>query len=137
MRQIKFRAWDTVENEWVKEVFFVGSTGIVVDVAGRELTLVAEPDRLIIEQYIGLYDDDGAEIFAGDIITIRHHDDEEDDALQTTVTAHGDCDWPDIPDTEGDSGQLRYIWTEVAAKVIGNVHENPELLTQSGEKHAP
>jgi uncharacterized phage protein (TIGR01671 family) len=118
MRQIKFRAWDKEKKQMVGvegvfpyqdrttkggEVFFTDDTGVSKYF----------PEEVELMQFTGYVDFEGREIYEGDIMT-----------------------WP-----ENESG----VWADQAGKVIevkfpficgntykgkvvGNIHENPELL---------
>jgi len=114
MRQIKFRVWDKNERDWMsgwraknnQEWFNLLN---IWDNYAKE--------EVVVEQFTGLLDKNGVEIYEGDI-----------------------CDWcsgrvidyVELKKNEGWKMRDLYNldWWE-NAEVIGNIHENPELL---GEK---
>ena len=107
MREIKFRAWDKEDKEFVTSVF-------------NMLLRIGEPlenERFEFMQYTGLKDKNGKEIYEGDIIT---HVNE------------GACDGTEVKWKE-DTAQFVNVWgwrmgEAELFEVVGNIYENPELL---------
>ncbi|RPG37662.1 MAG: hypothetical protein CBB72_002220 [Muricauda sp. TMED12] len=110
MREIKFRAWDGKKmillhlDDWT---FFNG-----------ELCHRNAP-KYPVMQYTGLHDKNGKEIYEGDIC--KHN--EEDDAISFVVFSCG-CwrfnSW--MPRS------MKVFDLKEKIQVIGNIHENPDLL---------
>lgn len=109
MRQIKFRAWDKEKKEWSS--FIVGQ----VDYSTMITTLnVPENNNLIIQQYTGIKDMNGKEIYEGDIVSFSEND----------FTWVIEWDYLELMQLPGMSFHKNFSWVEV----IGNINENPELL---------
>lgn len=79
----------------------------------------------MIEQFTGMLDKNGNEIYEGDIV--RYYDDLEDELVSSHVIYHKEsCSFCVAP-TElcGDYIGICAHWQ---FEVIGNIHNNPELL---------
>ena len=106
MREIKFRAWDKDLNRMWSDP----------SVNYESL----KDESLVWMQYTGLKDRNGKEIYEGDIRCGKYYFDTEDQTRFQVMKwdKKSTCfywDGPEIP---------RFIGVEV----IGNIHENPELL---------
>lgn len=128
---IKFRAWDDREKEYIKDVL-IGSDGQIYFDDG-----VATQDDLDIsvEQFTGLTDVNGREIYVGDIVTVWS--DVSELAMKPTINEIVSEDY------FGRAGMflkplrphviepcLHDSWNN-QFEVIGNVYENPELLVKN------
>lgn len=122
MREIKYRAW--TKSDGMVKVSQVNFDKQTVYWWIRNDSIEAKVDSVEIMQYTGLKDRLGKEIWEGDII--KHY---MGDSLQTNpsvVKWNSDGGWSPWLEFEGDS------YTRVSkAEVIGNIHENPELLKES------
>ncbi len=134
MHDIKFRAWDNLEKRMRKVVslHWQGDKLISAKLEGDNEPIPTE-GRLVIEQYTGLIDKDGIEICGGNTVEVKHSD-------WTEPTIHvvkwcGDEKYPAFnlrPELDETVNNLALAAQSdfFSVKVVGNVHENPELLEE-------
>ena len=84
--------------------------------------------RGIVEQYTGLKDENGKEIYEGDIVTLCG-DWEEIEKDDCNVITFKDGCFRVGEGYENEAGSYLSDW-----RVIGNIHENPELIGGEDEK---
>lgn len=141
MREILFRG--KMDNgEWVYGSFcmdaleqFNGLCGIDGFIRlydkGKGKMQTYEVDRETVGQYTGLMDKNGKRIFEGDIVAQNWYDYDEprDDSFGKVVFCEYDCSFS-VMDVNKDGfmplGRCGSYHWEV--EVIGNIHDNPELL---------
>jgi uncharacterized phage protein (TIGR01671 family) len=137
MRQVKFRAWDKHENKMITK-FMIGSS---TDPESKEWTCPIvwignewlNHEGLILMQFTGLQDKNGVDIYEGDIIrfldcvdcsTESGNDFNEIVNVGVIYFCDQDNGW-DITKREQDKED---VFVSDNMEVIGNIHENPELL---------
>lgn len=67
MREIKFRAWDTIENKMYQDVQNLYDNEVCPRLCNSFGEILAEKD-IVVMQYTGLNDKNGKEIWDGDIL---------------------------------------------------------------------
>ena len=114
MREIKFRAWDSLKKRMVFDVqntYDNLSTGC--DTRDYNIACfgdLLESKRWIVMQFTGLQDKNGKEIYEWDVVKNYHGENLE----------------VKIPDVYVDDAEYGLHYT--MGEIIGNIHENPELL---------
>lgn len=132
MREIKFRAWDTEAECYVKDPILVDNFGQVYVVceesSGKQGTcLITHKPNVIKEQYTGLKDKNGKEIYEGDILRHRGRFYEvKFDNYGQFYIENKNYHWLE----NGYSFRSVDIWCAegILVEIIGNIHENPELF---------
>jgi len=142
MREIKFRAWDKgLKKIWYQtkeHSIWVGGYGI--NIIGDDLA--DEHNKHILldisyaMQYTGLKDKNGKEIYEGDIIERTSHN----PYFRGQIKWGGEwevCGFSIVGIKPWANGrvefsrdQLNKRWEDKYIEVIGNIYENPELLTK-------
>lgn len=111
MRELKFRAWNTIDNV------------MVYDLNSPSLKHgILEEDDYILLQYTGLKDKSGKEIYEGDIFKIIGS---SHDFIGKVIYS---CELAGyfIKFEDGEQCGL-FEWNELT-HIIGNIYENPELM---------
>lgn len=121
MKEIKFRAWDKHGKTWITEP--VGFTMSVVD--GRfhifgfnDAFADMYQKRIELQQYTGLKDRNGVEIYEDDIVESNESD---VDGRAYQVTLEDGCFYASHEDQS-------YFLHELEWEIVANVYENPRYL---------
>lgn len=130
----KFRAWDDARDEYfeVRSLSFPVSSNDKLGIVATAGDQTAYGPNMILEQYTGLKDANGKEIYEGDILATSSK------IAGKRITDYLKVDWREdyagffcgekplyacLNEWDND---IKYPQT--FPEIVGNVHENPELL---------
>ena len=127
-REILFRGFNNKHKEWRYGYYFVnrGQHFIVEDKIEKN-PILSEEDFAVnpetIGQYTGLKDKNGKEIYEGDIVIIG-------EKLKAKVIYYDGAFrmQSEFSPTPIDTTDMGYMMREFSVRVIGNIHDNPELI---------
>ena len=104
MREIKFRAWDSVDKRILPD--FYDNESLFAQFKGG---------GLILMEYIGIPDKNKKDIYEGDIVRYKDHLKYRREVVVFPFSVFYDSEQPIVSEL---------------CEVIGNIHENPELLNK-------
>ena len=140
MREIKFRAWDNNSKIMISDQITIQANGTftVIDKYNESVEAYNGDDigsQFFLMQYTGLKDKNGVEIYEGDVL--RWHDENLEVIwgkvgwdLSSSLFKYPHQGWNKKPSCY----EVNTTGYTTKSKVIGNIHENPGLLTKEGSK---
>ena len=120
-----FRVWSNYRKKCASEAE-LHMDGLVDEIFGDEGVLHHENTDVVVEQYTMLRDKNGKEIYEGDIVSYDY-------GFGTYVVTYRRYDASFVLEDDDREEILNLVLSgHPFYKVIGNVHENPELLEEEG-----
>ena len=117
MRTIKFRAWDKANKHFIWSLNPEAGPNYPIWNTDFWRRVESDPDNYDPMQFTGLLDNNGKEIWEGDILAA------EDGRLSSI-----EYDAPHFIVRHHPEGGSDFIAAKNKFEVIGNIYENPELL---------
>jgi uncharacterized phage protein (TIGR01671 family) len=112
----KFRGWDELEKKMYN--FDLLAYMSYNEMAQDELCPFGAKRNLM--QFTGFHDQEGKEIYIGDIVKLE----DLDEPYEIIIN-----DFMKIPAIDNDLGQAPLYTSYKKCRIIGNIYENPELIT--------
>lgn len=129
MREILFRGKRVDNDEWTEGYFFkIWNKVFLLWGMTGDCPNMEEVKPETVGQYTGIKDDNGVQIFEGDIVEVRYDD---DTAYLTEVRADGTTLCVDVEDEEYNYTAVDFAverWREDGCelKVFSNIYDNKE-----------
>ena len=125
MREILFRGKSLDFCDWLCGYIRQYQNGkiTICDFETKRLWFV---DPSTVGQFTGLADKNGKKIFEGDIV--KHYCEHNTDGIISVGTVFWDEKHCMFLRTCTDGNETPQIWSSCEYEVIGNIHDNPELL---------
>lgn len=121
---IKFRVWDKLAERFIKcDEGYQGHYVLSLKGEFHNLQNGSGGDEYVVQQYTGLTDKNGVEIYEGDIIKCKGFNGMFD---EVGFYYNGSVKHTIVKSGESQIAGFAYI--PIDREVIGNIFENPELL---------
>ena len=128
MREIKFRAWTESDKSMTRPL----DIGIPDEAEAIRYYGIGQKSGLsILEQFTGLRDKNGKEIYEGDIVSIEHilvYERTVSHPKRNAIMTWDEGETGFRLSSDSVKNTNPDIYPVCCLEVIGNIHENPELL---------
>lgn len=140
MKILEFRFWDNKKKKFIHDdqydILGVDSTGDAISCSTEscESPLSYMNDSITVEQFTGLFDNTDKKIFDGDIVKVTNKASQNGIKVVTwdDINLCYALVWPERYSENWNSND-GYTYNKVSlgihCTILGNIHENPELLT--------
>lgn len=139
MREILFRGKRVDNGEWIYgdlhlfEGCFIGITYVTEHIDEGRLSnhkwIEVIPETVC--QFTGLTDKNGTKIFEGDVLiyhtTVKNYEDDDYNPRNYNMPKYSSLEWKDVVKYKGVRFCIDFDCTWSEAKILGNIHDNPEL----------
>lgn len=125
-RKIIFRVWDIPNQAWSDLFHAITDDGVLWHLPNNGLAERDDPEQYNVEQYTGLKDKYGKKIYEGDIVFFfTEHFDKATGGFDGEDEHNATVEWFDNGFAFMD--KIPYD-PNIECEIIGNIHENPELI---------
>lgn len=124
VRSIKFRGKDIIHNEWIYGGLAEDKNENVVILPKNNWQKGGCVDKDTIGQFTGLYDKNGREIYEGDIVLHKTYHGEK------PCVVRFECGAFIVGYHKGSSIKRTPMLINKSCVLIGNIHDNPELIKE-------
>ena len=145
-REIKFRAWDKVKKQWAFGYKELGGFSVFGELHILGELQIKDLNNFEVMQFTGLLDKNGKEIYEGDVLEFFGNKKKPEHPYNEVFwqqekgrwalriigkkihseNAHGETEIIGLNEQQLERDEGYYI-------IIGNIYENPELITPSKE----
>lgn len=125
-REIKFRAWlEYYHEKGFMDYFELNPQGeLFITVFGEEKMYPVGSDHVTLEQYTGFTTYSNKDVYDGDFVRITSGVPGDEPKVEVGLVSFDNGSW-----IVENNQNAEYLWNETHnVEVIGNIHENPELL---------
>ena len=123
-REIKFRGKDLIHNKWIYGGLAEDRHDNAVILPKNNWQKGGCVDKDTIGQFTGLYDKNGKEIYEGDIVLHKTYHGEK------SCVVRFECGAFIVGYHEGSSTKRTPMLINKSCVLIGNIHDNPELIKE-------
>lgn len=140
MRTFKFRGKGIKSGQWFYgSVVPFGNSAYIFKMFRLLRMEHAEVDPATVGQFTGLFDKNGKEVYEGDIVSHPWKDPIFGDLVETGQFVHSTICFNNGAFVVNYRLQGEYIYLQdfvrlKCLEVVGNIHDNPELLEKGGEQ---
>lgn len=117
-KELKFRVWDLRLNIFLP---------IKDDGSFNPMWFYHRKDEYIVQQFIGLTDKSGKEIFVGDILVFDNGVKDSEKYYYITIYRPGEYVFLDFHSANENGLAIHHGYGK-QMRIVGNIFENPELL---------